>query len=210
MVPPGTHSASSSGRRSCAPRRIPWRHSRSTRSGSMARPVDKHRAGPACGDSRRRWGNVASCSRPSAATTGCIGRRCSATWLSRAGETPAGRGGNDQRRSWPGPWSSRSASARAVRRREAAVAPAAEMPSRSAVRVAASSSNRSKLESRWHHGSRWACNCCRLQRLPTLEQPNGRPSRSERVKGNKSVQELWWLWDWGVEAGKNPVRQRVE
>ena len=74
------------------------------------------------------------------------GRSCSATWLSRAGETPAGRGGSDQRRSWPGPWSSRSASARAVRRREAAVAPAAEMPSRSAVRVAARSSSRSNPE----------------------------------------------------------------
>ena len=143
-MPPGTHSASSSGSAGFQPRpQCRPRCSRAaTRFGSRAWPLLRQRAGPALSKpGRRRWGTAAAIGQPRSTTRVRSSKPSSrnTTWLIRAGLTPAGSWGRAWLRPLPGPCSSSSASAAAVPSRASGVAPAAEIPGTAAVSVAASS-----------------------------------------------------------------------
>ena len=175
----------------------------------MARPPDTHSAGPQRPGSRRRCGNGAGCSSPTAARSGDNGRRRSATWLSRAGVTPAGRGGRGQHRLPLGPSSSNSASASAVKRRDSGVAPAAETPGCSAVRVAAKTTSRFHPSGR-RQGDKRCANRASPQGRPRVRHPSGRRQGSEGIEGDKSMQQTRWPWNRRAQTRKNPERQRMQ
>ena len=141
VVPPGTHSLSSTGcpvRAKLRPQRSPQDQSLCTRSGAIAAPVLRQRAGDWFS---WRWGMAGATGAPRSSTKGGRFNPCSTAQAITAGVTPAGRGGKAWGRSAAGPCQSNSASAAAVRRRESGVAPAAEMPSTAAVSVPASSNS---------------------------------------------------------------------
>ena len=210
VVPPGTHSASTKGRRSRRPSRSPWLQSLSTRAGAIAWPPERQAAGPWPIDSRRRCGKSGSWGRPRATSWGFSRRLSTTTRLSSAGETPAGRGGKAQRRLASGPRSNSSASASAVRRRDDVVAPAAEIPCCSAVRVPARSTSRSDVNPGCCQGFRHAASSAVSAGRPTHWHPSGRSMGSEWIKRNKALQHLWGLRQGRTETGKDPVRQGVE
>ena len=143
LVPPGTHSASTSnpsGKRWRKPRPN-WRprcNNRSTTAGAMAAPLLRQAAG---GTPNCTWGTAGATKAPASATTSGKRSCCCATQLINAGLTPAGSGGKAWGLGPSGPPHSNSASAAAVNRRLSGVAPAAEIPGTAAVCVPASTSN---------------------------------------------------------------------
>ena len=164
---------------------MPWRQRLVTRSNSMACPWT-HRAGPASALKlqmrKRRFMHQTQRRHPRAS------KPPRATWLNSAGETPAGRGGNGQRRGWAGPLSSRCGTASAVRRREAAVAPAAEIP------LSPGSPRGRQQQQQIKAGipvtPRIELGPQLLSTAASAENQAARrsPSRSEGIKGNKSTQ----------------------